>query len=315
MHNHSDDGENSRRIMRRVTQTHEERSMQNSLKLLGLLPALVLIGCGGGAPKPAATADAAMTQVVEGLQNNKPEVAWNALPASYQEDVNGLAHQLAGKIPAELHNGVAGLATKLEDVLKTKKDLLLANPQISGAPVDVAGNYDSLVSILGILNNSDLMDNAKLKSSDVGDILSTTVADLMKEASSVTIDDKMAPPGMGELTEVTEKLKSFKAELVSEEGDKAVVRMTAEGESPKEEEFVKVEGKWIPAEMAEEWDGMIAEAKKAIDEINITPEQSAQVQMGLSMAGGVLDQLKAANSAEELNQVLGGVMGMVMGGM
>jgi len=289
--------------------------MQSTLKFLGLLPALILIGCGGGAPKPAATADAAIMQVVEGIQNHEPQSIWNALPASYQEDVNGLAHELAAKVPAELHSGIATLSTKLEEVLKTKKDLLLENPMMSSAPVDVAGNYDQVVSILGVLNKSDLMDNAKLKSCDVGALLSSTGAELMKQAASVTLDDNMAPAQMGGLMEINEKLKSFKAELVSEEGDTAVVRMSAEGEEPKEETFVKVEGKWIPQEMSEGWDEMIAEAKKGIAEINITPEQSAQVQMGLAMIGGVLDQVKTANSQEELQQILGGVMGMMGGGM
>ncbi len=290
--------------------------MKKSLvHIIGLLPALVLIGCGGGTPKPAATADAAVTQVVEGLQQNQPQTIWNALPASYQQDVNGLAQELAGKIPAELHGSIASVSKKLEEVLTTKKELILANPMAGSAPVDVAGNYDQMVAILGILNKSDLMDPAKLKSCDVGALLSTTGAELMKHASSVTFDDKMAPPEMNDMLEMNEKLNSFKAELVSEEGDTAVVRMTVDGEDPEEETFVKVEGKWVPQEMSDGWDEMITEAKEGIAQINITPEQTAQVQTVLTIAGSVLDQIKVANTQEELQQTLGGIMNMIGGGM
>ena len=58
---------------------------------------------------------------------------------------------------------------------------------------------------------------------------------------------------------------------------------------------------------------MIAEMKKGIAALEINPEVKTQAKMAMTMVGGVLDQLAAAESQEDLEAVIGGLMGMVMG--
>jgi hypothetical protein len=288
----------------------------NKLPAFLLLPALFfLTGCGGGAPKPAATADAAVMQVVDSLKSNQPEGFWNMLPASYQTQANEVLHDFANKMPPAMYDQGAGLLVKLEKVLTTKKDLILANPMLEQVPVDVSANYDHVVAMLSAVTSSDLMSVDKLKSADIGSLMSSIGGEMMEAASKIEVDQSAATGDMQEALEFKKKLDSVKAELVSEEGDTAVVRITAEGEDPEEVEFVKVEGKWIPTELAEGWSEMITEAQAGVAEINITPEMASQAQMMMGMAGGVLDQLQQAQTQEELQQIIGGLMGMMMGGM
>src|SRR5258708_4650419 len=47
------------------------------------------------------TADAALRAVLNGLHENHPEALWDAMPASYQRDVNGLVHLFAGRMHPE----------------------------------------------------------------------------------------------------------------------------------------------------------------------------------------------------------------------
>jgi hypothetical protein len=289
--------------------------MKTITTFLSVCACLILTGCGGGASKPAATADAAVMQAVSSMQDNDPSAAWDMLPASYQEQANGLMHEFAGKIPADLYDSSANLLVKLEKVLSSKKDLILANPQLKSVPVDVSKNYDDAVAMLGILTSSDLMSAEKMKSADIGKMMSTTGAKLMKKASEVEIDDSVKTDDMSDMLEMQAKLASVKAELVSEEGDTAVVKITAKDEDPEEIDFVRIEGKWIPKDLAEGWSEMITEAKAGIAEINITPEQAAQANMMIGMVNGLLDQIQAAKTQEELMQAVGGAMGMMMGGM
>jgi len=289
--------------------------MKTLLSVCTLASLLFLTGCGGGTPEPAATADAAVMQMVDSLKDNEPKGLWNMLPASYQTQANEVLHDFANKMPPAVYDQGAELVVKLEKVLKTKKSLILENPMLQQAPVDASANYDQVVAILGAITSSDLMSIDKLKSADIGSLTSSIGGKMMEAASNLDTDQTPAGGDMKEALEFKKKLSSVKAELVSEEGDTAVVRITVDGEEPEDMDFIKVEGKWIPTELAEEWSEMIAEAQAAVAELNITPEQATQAQMGMSMVGGVLDQLQQANTQEEMQQILGGLMGMAMGGM
>lgn len=293
--------------------------MMKSLSLL-FVSLLVLLnaGCGGGssAPKPAATADAAVMQVVDALNDNNAAGPWDMLPASYQGELTAVKNEFAAKMDADIWNGAGGLMKKLHSVLKDQKELLLASPMMEGVPMkeDVSANYDQLVAILGTLCESELTTLEGLQSMDIGEYLRSTGSELMKAASEIEVsEDSSKPMGMNHMVKMPGKMLSTQAELVSEEGDSAVVKITAEGEEPVEVTFVKVEGKWVPEDLAEEFPEMIAELRQGLSEMEIPPEAKAQVQMGLTMIGGVLDQIAAAKTQEELQGALMGLMMMGMG--
>jgi hypothetical protein len=102
---------------------------------------------------------------------------------------------------------------------------------------------------------------------------------------------------------------------VSREDDVATVRISAPGEDPEEISLTLVEGRWVPTDMAQDWDANMAEAKQEI--ADITEEQMVegkmQAMMMFGMADAALDQLAVVNSTEELEQALQGLMGPLMG--
>ncbi|WFB36260.1 hypothetical protein P3T73_00595 [Kiritimatiellota bacterium B12222] len=286
-----------------------------------LLSLMLLSGCGkpsASAPAPAATADAALMQVVDGLNQNNAAAGWNMLPASYQAELSEVKGEFAAKMDPVLWDSGASLVGKLHGVLESKKDLLLASPMMAQVPMsqDLSANYDTLVAILGDVLDSDLATLEGIETMDIGSFLSTTGSDIMKSFSAIEISDSSPKPmDMNSMLKMPGKILNTQAELVSEEGDTAVVLVTTEGEEPVEVPFVKVEGKWIPADMQSAFADMIEGMHESINEIEITPETKTQVQMGMSMVGGMLDQLATAKTQADLQAVMGGVMGMMMGGM
>jgi hypothetical protein len=83
-----------------------------------------------------------------------------------------------------------------------------------------------------------------------------------------------------------------------------------------EVEMVRVQGRWLPADLVDDWETTMAEIRAAFSELRqIDPQEKQQYLMGLNMINGVLDQLLAANTAEEFNQVIGEAMGAMMGAM
>jgi hypothetical protein len=113
------------------------------------------------------------------------------------------------------------------------------------------------------------------------------------------------------------KLRQTKVEIVSRDGDQATLRMTAPDEEPEDVQLTRVEGRWVPSEMAVDWDVKITAAKQKL--ATITDEElaqgSAQAMVLIGMADAMLTELAAVESAAELDQKLQGLLGPLLGGL
>lgn len=295
--------------------------MKHALPLF--LTLLLLAGCGrrdtagNAAPAAAATADQAILHVARGLENNNPSAAWHMLPERYQAELNDALREFAGAMDADLWTAGTSAFIKLTDVLEQQKSFLLSSPMTAmlGGREALDQDYDTSVKFLTILKNSDLMNLQALRQADLGRILASTGAELMHAADQLRsegagIAGMAAPAG-----ELRKTFAGLNAELISQQGDRAVVKLTTPADGSEEVDFVRIEGKWIPADLAEEWTDMIRNLREGIAEIGtVDPSQKAQVLMMSTMVNGLLDQLLAAKTQEEFDAVLMGVVGMMMGG-
>lgn len=298
--------------------------MNRFVSRLALLPlllvTLLLAACDGGVDVPK-TADLAVLRVANGVAENKPVVIWDALPESYQKDVHELVHTLMNKIDATLYDEVASTAQQLTKVLKSKKQFILAHPMIAQQipnKAEVEKQWDQLVGIIDTIVNSELGKHETAKVVNVGAFLDSTGSKIMGDIANAA---KLAGPGenpgeANEYVEMYEKLKKIKATLVKEEGDKATVKMEIPGEKGGEEEFVRVEGKWLPKEMVDGWKEMMTEARKelaAMDPNDMKQAKEMAIPM-LGMVKGVLTTLENAKTQEDFNAAVNGLMQMMGGG-
>lgn len=297
--------------------------MTYKLKFLPfLLGALVITGCGRKnaetSPPPVAdTADEAILNVAKSLANNDPSGAWHMLPESYQAELNGVMQNFASAMDAEVWSAGTTSFGKLEEVLSKHKRFILSSDMTNmvGGREAVEKDYDNVVKLFSILKKSDLMDLGKLRDADLGRILATTGADLMKAADKI---EGQAPnvPGVGNPNDIKKAFAGMEAELISQDGDQAVVRISTPGEEPENADFIRIEGKWIPKDLADDWTEMIQALKSGVAEMGtIGPQEKSQVMMMTTMANGILNQLLSAKTQQEFDAVLGGLMGMMMGGM
>jgi hypothetical protein len=296
----------------------------SSLGLLVFLGALAACSGDEAAPKaetareaaPAAeTADQAVMRVAEGLEDGRLEVVWQALPASYQRDVTDLIHDFGGAMDAELWTQAFGVIRKATQVLSEKREMILDHPMVQAQIEDrekANEAWESLIGILDVVVHSDLSDLERMKSLDVEEFLSDTGAEVVGRfkgmeafAATEAVSGSLFGPAGAEVT------------LVSSDGDRARVRFQAPGEPSTEEEFVRVEGKWVPTQMADEWNDTLAAAREQLAGLSGEAMQANKQMtlMQLSMVDGVLDQLLATKTAEEFNAAIGGLLGMAMGAM
>ncbi len=257
-----------------------------------------------------------VTTVATALADYRPEVIWQALPASYQKDITELTHTFAAKMDPKVWEAAFGLGRRTTGILRDKKQFILASSIMKSAATDrqrVEESWDSVVGMLDSFFSSEVSKLDALKKIDWERYLATTVRDMMKRA-----DDGAKKRGDDSFDrEFTDRLRGLKVEVLSRDGDRANLRMTSPDEEPEEIELARVEGRWVPAQMADEWQGSIAEAKQKLAAMSAEEIQqgSMQAMMLIGMADGMLSQLEAVQSAEQFDQALQGILGPFFGGM
>lgn len=281
------------------------------LLIAGTFP--LLSGCGKSAQSARALGPVeSMRTMMDGVTNQQMEALWNFLPASYQGDVNGLVHEFSGKMDPEMYNGTFQTLQRITKLLQDKKAYILKNQTINGLPVPpekVAEFWDPAVGLINTLAQSDLSSLEKLKNFDGEKFLTSSGNQMAKQV--IRISD-LLPQKEGELS-FSEKTKQTKITLVSMEGDTATIKMDVPGKDLTEEKMVKVEGKWIPKNLADNWKSRMDEARKKLAEL--TPEkvtaQKEKTLTAITKVNEVLTQLESAKTEEEFNKQLNPIVAPV----
>jgi hypothetical protein len=278
--------------------------------LLVVLTGLLIGGCGKETPEIPKTPSSAMQAITQGLNGGNPAVVWEAIPASYQKDVTGLAHEFAANMDAEIYNKAFGMLGKATNVLKTKRDFFLNSAFMENVPIDkekLTSNWNTVVDLFTAVTASELNKLENLKTIDIGKFIQKDGAKIFSKLRTVVSIQEGNPLDM---------LADVKVELVQSEGDSATVKMTLSGEKEEELDMIKVEGKWIPKEMAEDWPGMMTDGKAALQDMtqNALAEKKPMVMGMMAAIEAAIDQLAQAKTQEEFDKVIGGLMGSLMGG-
>jgi len=274
------------------------------------------------APAADDTPDAAARALQADLEAGNLRAMWDALPPSYQRDVNDLIHTFAANMDADVWTAGTGLVRKVVRVLKEKKEFLLNQPALAQAPVDatvMSQNWDPLVSVLDAIATSDLADLEKLKTLDVGAFLDGTgkkIAEQLAALAKAADDQKLTLtefPAIPVEAMPLAGIANAKFSTVQVQGDTATLRIENEGET-EDQEVVRVDGKWLPKAMVDQWSEQMQAAKTALT--TSLPENlkknKLQIVMPMQMVQGVLDQLLAAKTQAEFDQVIQQVMQMFM---
>lgn len=277
---------------------------------------LLLTACSpGGPPEPAANPDEAHDRLMQGLAERRPEVLWDALPASYQRDIEGLIHDSVGSVDEELWNKSAAVLQKATRVLGEKKAFILENRLVAmnlGDDPDLDKHWDAVVRALDDLVHSEIADLSRVRTLDVREFLAGTGGRLLTGMAEA---ESLMPEGLVDVG--LEDIGRTRATIASVEGDRATLSIDSPVEGTSEEVWVRLEGKWIPEEWTEDWGEDLADARRGLEEMSsgMTAADRQQALMRLTMVEGVLDQLLAAESAEDFNATLGSALGMVVGSL
>ncbi len=218
------------------------------LRILAIATLLSLVfGCSTGTGTQSAKDPAqAVNNVIQGIVQYQPQAIWRALPASYQKDVQNIILLGADATDKEAYDRTVIVAQKAVKILSDKKPLFLATLKKMPMPIppdEIEKSYDAAVIVIKQLVNSDLSKHDNLKTLNVDKFLSSLGSETLKNLVNLNPNAKAQFDGISKVS----------ASLVSTSGDEAKLEITTPQGTKSTEEFVKIEGAWIPKKMKEGW--------------------------------------------------------------
>ena len=301
-----------------------------------------LMGLFGG--DPFATPDGTIKYVANGLADNKPQVLWEAMPASYKQTLNEELKKSMANTDPEVHAKSVAVLQKLTGVLRDKKPLIietvngLSQGAGGGLPPELTDNWDDIVGLLDILTKGKMADMAWVQNPNLGDMLADEGSKIMAMSGLEKLLDQGLQENVGKgpksMMEVRGGLRNIEVIIVSQTDSEATLKvvskeLSGDPDDAESGEFVMVrtEERWLPKEMVDAWDEGIDELKKEIQreipissmaERKMTEEEKNQILALLDVVDQALDSANQATNSQELTAAVmgaaGGVMGAAMAG-
>ena len=285
-----------------------------------LTAAVSFIGCGPQADSAAAgdmpeSPDAAIQYVAGELAKGNGTVLWQAMPASYQQDVNAIARLAGTKLDAEIYDHTFATLARAAAVLDQQQNFVFES-KLAGGPSAEGGSaaqirtaWPSLKKIIDTLTASPLATAGGMQSFDGAAFFETTVSALLADMDALAkLDPERGDSFLTSLSQMT-------VNYVEGTGDQALLELAVPGQEVESESFLKVEDRWVPQELAEGWAAQIAETRSKLEAIN--PEQLAEQKPRIlnvfTMIDGVLTQIEAAETQAQFDQALQGAIMPLMG--
>lgn len=277
---------------------------------------LAFAGCQGGVEDPAAipeTPDGAVQAVLDGLAQHRPEVVWRALPPSYQEDVRAVLASFAENMDPALFERAVAVSRKGVMVLHSKKDLVLSTETVANSGIDpesIDGLWESSIHFADTVLASDLARLDAYPTFDVDGFLRTSGASLMDHAAGITINDDDTDTVAARLT----ALEHAGVELVSRDGERAVVLVTTPDGTATEVPMTRVENRWLPNDVVARWPGMIERALERIEFLGSEDAAQMKVQalFAIGLTEGFINQIGEMEAPEDLDNLIGGILGNIV---
>lgn len=291
--------------------------MRNSINrlLTASLILVVALGCAQNADSIVReqavpdTPDGTVLAVAAALQDNHPEILWSALPESYRQDITEITHSFAEQMDPVIYDRAFAIVMRAVEVLDDRKDVILASETFKSSGADAEKIREGLSNtqvFTDTLKASEIATLSGLGKMDWEQFLATTGAEFIKHAA--TLDSKEGDNPL-------DSLDSLKVETLAVTEDRATIRISSDDHEPEEVEMARVEGRWVPAEIADEWSESIAEARQDLAEL--TPEnmaaQKTQIMMFFGMADGLIEQIASLQTPEEFDAAIGPMLAPFMG--
>jgi len=259
-----------------------------------------------------------LDSVLLAVRRADPVALWDLLPLSYQVEIDGLANELGKRLDAKTTERAARLFRRFAQVAMDKQDLVfgsaalrtsaLADPRSATAARAAYAKFCGQVRDLG---KSDLVTREGLREFDGRTFCSGDGKALVDAFVKFMLLAGHDPrPG----------LEQMQLRVVDETAGRVSVEMTVQGQSTtrlqiasfaETAEFAKVEGRVVPAKLADEWMPAIRRlnVQFAATRAKTDPALAAQVTVLIGAAEGVLREIEEADTQADFDAALQRLLG------
>ena len=254
------------------------------------------------------SAEAAVRAMIEGVAGGHPEVVWSALPSGYQKKINELVQTFAANMDPQLWAQILEILQRVHNLIDMKSEFIANLPELQ-AQADGQDVNTGLEKAAGLLQTLvTMMELESLKKFDGHKFLNGPGANLLDQIDTLA---QMSP-----LPVSLADLKNAKIEIVSADGDSTVLNLISPTGESRQIDWVRVESRWVPAEVAEDWVSVMADVQLGLAELPAkSKEAGAQFGLVAAMINGVLLPLESAEDQEQFNMAVQNLMGQAMGMM
>ena len=228
------------------------------------------------------------------------------LPPSYAADLEHLVHEFAKAMDKEIFDKIVALTDRVSAILVKQKGEVVKVVAGFGLPAeeeDIKKAIDAAADAWVMLKKMGFTDLEKLKTFSLEKFAREDAQKLVEKAFALADSVQKTQVDMalavlsGVRVEVLETTKDDKW------GD--VVKMSVVGEA-EEFKMVKVDGKWVPTEMAEEWDGAMQKAMKGVKEMGVElPNAKTEILAQFTVIETMVDQIEKTGDLSTALQALG----------
>ncbi len=251
------------------------------------------------------------------LKAGQPKVIWHAMPPAMRQEVDALVVQAVRVAGEPLLKQIASITKASGKIMREKKQFIFAHPQVAALPAtqlaELEANWPNLVLLTDAITSESVWSAGNFQSGRVGPwvcSLATALANplIQLAKNAAARNTKSSSEGaMHGLLDVQYKIVRQSAEQAT------VVFMAHNGNPSPEQEWRFVDGTWLPAPVADNWQSALAGAKTHL--ASLTPQQTAQtrtsVTLGLATLGGIVGSLANASTQEEFDSAVEQIASMV----
>jgi hypothetical protein len=272
--------------------------------------ALIFTACDAGVSSTEFTIpdepSAAMQTIADEILVGNCSILWHAMPSSYQADVNAIAKLAGAKVDPEIYDKSFGLFGRFAEVADKQKSFIL-NTKLGGELAaeqiaEIEAAWPSIIGFIQTIVSSSISSSAGLRAFDGQGFSEQTLPALFKYSNDLAAISKEENP-FGSLE--FDRLKT-----IENADTAAVIEITFTNGDVETEDFIKVENRWVPTEMATNWSTQIADTKKKLEAISSEEiaKNKPQLMGMITMLDGILTQLEKADTQEQFDQALRGAM-------
>ena len=272
--------------------------------------ALFFTACGAGISSTTVTIPdepfAAMQTIADEVIAGNYSILWHAMPTSYQTDINAIARLAGSKVDPEIYDKSFGLFGRFAEVADKQKLFILNTSLVGKQPseqiAEIEAAWPSIIGFVQTIVTSSISSSAGLRAFDGQVFSEQTLPALFKYSNDLAaISNKENPFG---------SLQFGSLKTVESTDTTAVLEITFASGDVEAVDFIKVENRWVPAEIAINWSTEMAAAKKQLQVISseeIAKNKPQLIGM-ITMLDGILTQLNNAKTQEQFDQALQGAM-------